>query len=97
MNSNKDQRRDIIEETLGLERFNAYFEEAKRCRTEIENEITSILIRKKEMESRVAEFKQAFAEFFADTNIEQLLEGQMERRRKLLEEYETKKKFYSRT
>ncbi len=43
VSGNKDQRRSIIEETLGLDKFNAYFETAKNKRNELEARLNELM------------------------------------------------------
>lgn len=43
VSGNKDQRRSIIEETLGLDKFNAYFETAKIARSALETRLNDLL------------------------------------------------------
>jgi DNA repair exonuclease SbcCD ATPase subunit len=42
VSGNKDQRRSIIEETLGLDKFNAYFETAKNARNALETRLNEL-------------------------------------------------------
>ncbi len=59
----KETRRAIIEEALGLDMFNLYFEEAKAKRTLLENEINKIIQLQADLQSNVDNFKRNISNY----------------------------------
>ena len=84
-----EQRRAIIEETLGLEKFNLYFDEIKSHRSHIENQLEKTQLIKDQYNQQLNRIK-ADLEYLKASNSESLLLQKEEEKKLLLEGHENR-------